>query len=314
MVVGVLLTIVTVALAGPPGPAAVTVATPEAGQTDGAVYWPLPVTVPEVADQPVAPAEVNCCVVPRSRVAVVGEMTCAGMGTSVTAALAEPPGPTAVTVTVVEEGKDDGAVYKPEEEMVPAVAVQLVAPAEVNCWVFPMITEAEVGDITCGASGTSVTFALAEPPGPTAVTVTAVDEGMAEGAVYKPVGETVPAVAVQLVAPAEVNCLVCPGVTEADVGEIDCGSSGASVTFALAAPPGPVAVTVTAVEEGIVEGAVYKPVDDTVPAVAVQVVAPADVNCFVCPSLTVAEVGEMACGMTNVTVNAGPQRVPGLMT
>jgi hypothetical protein len=73
-------------------------------------------------------------------------------------------------------------------------------------------------------------------------------------------------------------------------------------------------VTVTAVEEGIVEGAVYKPVDDTVPAVAVQVVAPADVNCFVCPSLTVAEVGEMACGMTNVTVNAGPQRVPGLMT
>ena len=127
------MTMVTVAPAGPPGPAAVTVATPDAGQTDGAVYRPVLLTVPNVADQPVAPAEVNCCVAPRSKVAVAGEMICAGIGTSVTAALAEPPGPVAVTVTVVEEGIVAGAVYKPVEDIVPAVVAQLVAPEEVNC-------------------------------------------------------------------------------------------------------------------------------------------------------------------------------------
>ena len=50
------------------------------------------------------------------------------------------------------------------------------------------------------------------------------------------------------------------------------------------------------------------------PAVAFQDVAPAEVNCFVCPSLTVAEVGEMACGLTKVTVKTGPHRLPGLLT
>jgi hypothetical protein len=117
---------------------------------------------------------------------------------------------------------------------------------------------------------------------------------MAAGAVYKPVEEMVPAVAVQLVAPAEVNCFVWPSVTVADVGEMTWGVSASSVTLALAEPPGPFAVTVTAVEAGMAAGAVYKPVEEMVPAVAVQLAAPAEVNCFVWPSLTVAEVGEMA--------------------
>jgi hypothetical protein len=208
----------------------------------------------------------------------------------------------------------EGAAYKPVDEIVPALAVQLVAPAEVNCFVCPRVTDAEVGEITCGARGTSVTAALAEPPGPVAVTVTAVDAGMVEGAVYKPVDEIVPALAVQLVAPEEVNCCVCPIFTDAEVGEIFCGSSGASVTLALAEPPGPVAVTVTAVEAGIVDGAVNNPPELMVPALADQLVAPAEVNCLVCPILTEADVGEITCGFANVTVNAGPHSVPGLIT
>jgi len=64
----------------------------------------------------------------------------------------------------------------------------------------------------------------------------------------------VPAVAVQEVAPVEVNCRVCPTVTLAVAGEMDWGA--ARETVAAADPPGPVAVTVTNAEEGIVDGAV----------------------------------------------------------
>jgi hypothetical protein len=124
---------VTSALAEPPGPVAVTVAEPEPVQVAGAVYSPVLPTVPSVAVQVVAPVDVNCCVAPRSRLTAVGRIVCGGMGTRVTAALAEPPGPVAVTVTAVDAGMVVGAVYNPVDEIVPAVAVQLVAPAEVNC-------------------------------------------------------------------------------------------------------------------------------------------------------------------------------------
>ena len=197
---------------------------------------------------------------------------------------------------------------------VPTVAAQLVAPAEVNCCVTPRSRLTAVGEIVCGGMGISVTLALAEPPGPVAVTVTAVEAGMVAGAVYRPAEEMVPAVAVQLVAPAEVNCCDCPNVTEAEVGEMTCGVCGTRVTEALAEPPGPVAVTVTNVEAGMVAGPVYKPAEVMVPAVAAQLAAPAEVNCCVFPNLTEAEVGEIACGATKETENAGPHKVPGLAT
>ena len=108
--VGVALMTVTTALAEPPGPIAVTVAVPDAGRVAGAVYSPVELTVPAVAVQLVAPAEVNCCMVPRSRLTVAGEMVCGGMGCRVTTALAEPPGPVAVTVTVLEAGIAAGAL------------------------------------------------------------------------------------------------------------------------------------------------------------------------------------------------------------
>ena len=109
-------------------------------------------TIPEVAVQLVAPDEVNCCFAPRSRLAVVGEIACGGRGTSVTAAVAEPFGPVAVTLTAVDAGMVAGAVNKPEDVMVPAVAVKLVAPDEVNCCVLPRVTDADVGEMTCGVA------------------------------------------------------------------------------------------------------------------------------------------------------------------
>ena len=74
--------------------------------------------------------------------------------------------------------------------------------------------------MVCGFGLTRVTVAVAVPPGPVALTVTEGDEGMAEGAVYKPEVEMLPALADQLVAPEDVNCCVAPSRTEAVAGEI----------------------------------------------------------------------------------------------
>ena len=65
--------------------------------------------------------------------------------------------------------------------MVPADALQPVAPEDVNCWVAPSFTEAVAGEIVCAF--VSVTAADADPPCPFAVTVTELEEGMLEGAV-----------------------------------------------------------------------------------------------------------------------------------
>ncbi len=54
--------------------------------------------------------EVNCWVAPRSKLALVGEMVVGTLLMTVTTALADPPGPVAVTVAVPDEGHVDGAV------------------------------------------------------------------------------------------------------------------------------------------------------------------------------------------------------------
>ena len=102
-------------------------------------------------------------------------------------------------------------------------------------------------------------------------------------------------------------------------GEIVCGFRICSVTAAEADPPGPVAVTMTGLDDGMTAGAVNRPLALTVPAVAVQAVAPEEANCCVAPSFTVADVGEMVCGgvgplATNVALKAGPHKVPGFST
>jgi len=76
----------------------------------------------------------------------------------------------------------------------------------------------------------------------------------------------------------------------------------------------------------MVEGAVNRPFVLMLPAVAAQLVAPADVNCCVAPNFIGAEVGEMVCcegggggdgdGLlaAKVALKAGPHRVPGFST
>ena len=62
--------------------------------------------------------------------------------------------------------------------------VQLVAPVDVNCCVFPSVTETEAGEIVCAATAeTSETVAVALPPGPVAVTDAVDEEGIVAGAV-----------------------------------------------------------------------------------------------------------------------------------
>ena len=104
---------VTVAVAVPFGPVAVTVSVPrgrhdrrsgiQAGRSDASR---------KSRPKPVAPAEVNCCVAPRFRETVTGAMVCGFRTCSVTAAEADPPGPVAVTVTELDDGMVEGAVIQ----------------------------------------------------------------------------------------------------------------------------------------------------------------------------------------------------------
>jgi hypothetical protein len=114
-------------------------------------------------------------------VAEVGEMvmlTAAGAVT-VTAAeadLVESACDTAVTVTVAGLGTDAGAVYKPELEIVPTVALPPTTPftcqvtavllvfctLAVNCCVAPAVTVAEVGEMVMLTAAGAVTVTGAE--------------------------------------------------------------------------------------------------------------------------------------------------------
>jgi hypothetical protein len=113
---------------------------------------------------------------------------------------------------------------------------------------------------------------------------------------------------------------LAPRFKETVGGEIVCGFRTCSVTTAEAEPAGPVAVTVTDFDDGMLAGAVNRPLLLMLPAVAVQLVAPEEVNCCVAPSFTVAEVGEIVCDAgaplfaTNVALKAGPHNVPGFST
>jgi hypothetical protein len=169
------------------------------------------------------------------------------------------------------------------------------------------------------AGGISVTVAVAVPFGPVAITLSVPVEDIADGAVYRPALVTVPWAAAQAVAPAEVNCCCAPRFNETVIGEMACAFRACNVTAAEADPPGPVAVTVTELDDGMTAGAVNRPLALMVPAVVIQAVAPEEVNCCVEPSLTVAVVGEIVCGeggplATNVALKTGPHNVPGFST
>src|SRR5271165_6934784 len=70
---------------------------------------------------------------PRGRGFVLMPVIVGAGGINVTIAVAVPLGPVAETLAVPLAVSVEGAVYKPEELTAPAVALQEVAPAEVNC-------------------------------------------------------------------------------------------------------------------------------------------------------------------------------------
>ena len=161
----------------------------------------------------------------------------------------------AATVTVLESALD-GAVYRPEVEIVPTVLFPPVKPftdqvtavfvvpltvAE-NCWVWPTSRDALVGDIPTEMGEAIVTVASAdavETAALTAATVTADGSDFGPpiflGAVYNPEEETVPTVefpppmplTIQLTAVFDapvtdpLNCWLLPGCTVAEVGLIE---------------------------------------------------------------------------------------------
>jgi len=159
-----------------------------------------------------------------------------------------PENPVAVRVpleNVVPSGVPFSSATDDGMKPVPVIAVEKIPSG--NCPLEPTA-------VITGVGGISVTVAVAFPFGPVAVTASVPVVGNDAGAVYRPAVVTVPLVAAQTVAPADVNCCVAPRFTEAVAGEIVCPF--ASVTAAEADPPGPVAVTVTVLEEGMLEGAV----------------------------------------------------------
>src|SRR5438876_896764 len=160
---------------------------------------------------------------------------------------------TAVTVTVAGLGTTEGAVYRPELEIVPTVALPPLTPftcqvtavlavfctVAVNCWVPPVATVADSGEIVMltAVADVIVTWAEADfvaSAWDTAVTVTVPGLGTTAGAVYSPELEIVPTVALPPVTPltcqvtavlavfctVAVNCWVPPIATVAEVGEI----------------------------------------------------------------------------------------------
>src|SRR5438045_1343608 len=127
---------------------------------------------------------------------------------------------TAVTATVAGFGTTAGAVYRPELDIVPTVALPPLTPltcqvtAEIgrascregNCWLPPAPTVADTGEIVTRttAAGVMVTCAGADFVGSgldTAVTVAVAGYGTTAGAVYKPELDIVPTVALPPLTP-----------------------------------------------------------------------------------------------------------------
>jgi hypothetical protein len=127
----------------------------------------------------------------------------------------------AATVTVGGEGRMDGAVYSPLEEIVPTFELPPATPftdqampfdifvglallvldvfeaVAANCCVPDVGTDTLAGDIEMDVTAVTVTAADADLAGSAilvAETVTVADEGTIDGAVYNPLVEIVPIV------------------------------------------------------------------------------------------------------------------------
>lgn len=251
------------------------------GTVVGAVYKPpelmapqaLPVhPVPDtlhvtlVFVDPVTVA-VNCCCLPTTTCAEMGEIFTATDGTIVaTAVLSFVVSATevAVTLTCAGLGTVVGAVYNPPELIVPqALPVQpapdtsqvtlvFVEPvtAAVNCCCLPATTCAEAGETFTTTGGSSVTAAdedLVVSAFEVAVTVTKAGEGWTDGATYKPAALITPQALPEQPVPdtfqdtdvfvepvtVEVNCCCFPATTCAVFGEMVTTTGGTIVAVAV---------------------------------------------------------------------------------
>jgi len=254
---------------------------------------PVAVHVTEVLDDPVTVA-VNCCVCPTCNVLLVGdiETLTTGAGCIITVADADfVVSATEVAVTLKLDPAVDPAVYRPDVEIVPPVAVHVTAVLDdpvtvaVNCCVCPTCKVWLVGEIetlTIGA-GCIVTDADADFVVSAAeVAVTVKLDPAVEPAVYKPEVEIVPPVAVHVTAVFDdpvtvaVNCCVCPTCKVWLVGEIETLTTGAGCIVTAADADFVVSaaeVAVTVKLDPAVEPAVYRPEVEIVPPVAVHVTA-----------------------------------------
>ncbi len=202
----------------------------------------------------------------------------------------------AVTMTVCEELIEAGAVYRPLLETVPTAGLtDQVTPddfppeppltAALNCWLWEGASVAAAGltDTEMEVVACKVMVALADwvwSAALVAFTVTVCWELIEGGAVYSPVLEMVPAAGLSdqitagFVVPdtTAVNCWLCETVRLALVGLMATATAvgGCSVTLAVALAVGVMVApaTVTVVTAAMLAGAVYKPLFETVPVLA----------------------------------------------
>src|SRR5204863_109664 len=297
------------------------------GTTAGAVYRPELDIVPTVALPPVTPltcqvtavllvfctVAVNCCVPPTPTDADTGEIVTRTTAAGVMVTCAEPDfvgsaWDTAATVTVAGFGTTAGAVYRPELDIVPTVALPPVTPltcqvtavllvfctVAVNCCVPPTPTDADTGEIVTRTTAAGVMVTCAEPDfvgsaWDTAATVTVAGFGTTAGAVYRPELDIVPTVALPPVTPltchvtavllvfctVAVNCCVPPAPTVAYTGEIVTLTPASFPTrrssdLDFVGSAWDTAVTVTMAGFGTTAGAVYRPELDMVPTVVLS--------------------------------------------
>ena len=73
-----------------------------------------------------------------------------GAEVTVTVAVPKCPEPSVAVPVTVQLPAVEGAVYRPEELMVPQLADQVTATLALNCWVAPVWTDAELGEMTTG--------------------------------------------------------------------------------------------------------------------------------------------------------------------
>jgi hypothetical protein len=133
------------------------------------------------------------------------------------------------------------------------------------------------------------------------------------GAVYRPPLEIVPPLADQLTAVLElpvtvaVNCCEAPSCKDTELGATDTATGGAEVTVTVAVADLLLSATLVAVTVKVpaVLGAVYSPLEETVPALVDQltaVLAPftitVAVNCSEWPTCRVAESGAIVTATT----------------